>query len=145
MAVLAHPAHLLCGITHPQRISRNIFGDHSACANERVSPYIMPAHDGGICAYGCSPSHMRFCILVLAHDRASWINDIGEHHRRTEKNIIVTGNTGINRNVILHFDITSQHNFGRDHYVLPDVAAFAYHTARHNMRKVPYLSALPYG
>jgi hypothetical protein len=75
----------------------------------------------------------RFCILILTDDGAARVSDVGKNHGRAKDHIIFTNNPGINRNVILNFNVVSQYDTGRNHHILADIASFSNSASRHDM------------
>ena len=63
-------------------------------------------------------------ILILSCHSTARIDNIGENHGRSEENIILTNNPGINGNIILNLYMVAQFHPGRNHHILTQVAVF---------------------
>src|SRR6266496_2951427 len=81
---------------------------------------------------------------MLAHNGTSGIDNIGEYAGRTKKNIILTCDACIKRDIVLHFYIIAQYNARCDKHVLTYVAIFSNSAATHNVREMPDASAFTY-
>src|SRR6266498_4560665 len=81
---------------------------------------------------------------MLAHNGTSGIDNIGEYAGRTKKNIILTCDACIKRDIVLHLYIIAQHYTRCYKYVLTNVAIFTDSAAAHNVRKMPDARALAY-
>ena len=79
--------------------------------------------------------------LAAAVDRTARIGYVGEYAAGTEEDVVVAGDTFIDANVVLDLDVCTQDYAGGDHDVLSNVAAFAEHSARHDVAEMPNLGA----
>src|SRR5262249_2116374 len=122
---LTHPPNYPAGIPNHQCIVRYVTGDNSSGTDKRVPPYRVPANNRGIRANRRAFLYQRSLVFILARNMTPRIDHIGEHHRRSAKHIIFQHDPGVHRYVVLNFDVVSNSNLRRNHYVLADVASFA--------------------
>src|SRR5690606_31843302 len=114
----------------------NRFGDHCPRPDERILPYLIATHYGGVAAYGGSvPDHCGH-VLVAPDDGAAGVDYVGEYHRRSQEYIILTYNSGIDRYIVLYLDIISENHTRRDHHVLAYIAVRTYDGVFHDMAEV---------
>ena len=83
-------------------------------------------------------------VFIFARDGGAGVDDVREHHGRTEEHIVLTAHTSIDGDIVLDFAVASQHYVRRDNDILTDVTVLAYHTARHDVTEMPYFRALAY-
>ena len=94
----------------------------------------MTAYDSGIRSYRCTTTENRRFVFILATDGGTGVDDIGEHHRRSEEHIVLTFDARIDGYVVLHFDaIADLHVVGYSHVlakraVFTDSGTFLYMT-----------------
>jgi hypothetical protein len=75
--------------------------------------------------------------LILSNNGASRIDDIGEYHGWSKKDIILTYHTGVNGYIVLHFNIIPQDHTGGNNHILSQVAVFPNTASCHDMGEVP--------
>lgn len=136
-AATAHPAQLLSGVANDDRERRYIVRYHRTRADEGIFADVVAANHGGIGTDGGTAPHSRGRIFIPATHLATRVDDIGEHHRRAEENIILAHHSGVNRHVVLHLHVPSQCHTGSNEHILTDVAALTQGAARHQVRKMP--------
>ena len=125
-------------------IGRHIFGYHRTGTDETVLTEGVTAYDGGIGPYGCTTTDDGLAVLILAADGRAGIDDVGEHHRRSQEYIVLAAYAGIDGYVVLDFTVAAQHHVRRDDHVLTDVAVLTDGATGHNMREVPNLGTFAY-
>lgn len=137
MPILTHPSDLMPRITHHQRVRWHFFRHHSPCANKRIFPNIVAANDCGICTNSCAFPYAGFHVFVLAIHGAAWIENIGENHGRTEKNVVFANHACVDGDVVLNLYIVAENDIIGDKDVLSKDAIFANFSFGHHMAEVP--------
>ena len=137
MAIFTDPTDLLGGIADHQCVGWYIFGDDCSGTNEGVGSNLMTADDRCIGTNGGPSSDMGGEVLVPTADRTARVEDIRENTTGTQEYILLTNHTRIDGDVVLHLDIPTQCDSGRDHHILTNVALGADVATAHDMRKVP--------
>ena len=135
------PTDLFGRVADHEGIRRYIFGDDGTGTDETVLAERVTAHDSRVRADGCTSFDDRLAVLILAADRSTRVDDIGEDHRRTEEHIIFATHTGIDGDVVLDLTVTTEHHIRRDHHVLTDITVLTDDAAFHNMTKMPDLGS----
>src|SRR5665648_1105045 len=108
MTVFTHPASSTGRISNHQGIIRNVPGNHSACTNKGISSDTYPANNGRVGSDSRTFLHQRWFVLILPDNCASGVDHIGENRRWPQKNIVFTNHSGINRNVVLNFNVVTK-------------------------------------
>src|SRR5262249_27434231 len=85
--------------------------------------------------------HQRSLVFVLARDVAARVHHVGEHHRRPAEHVVFEDAARVDRDVVLDLDVVADGHVGRDHHVLPDIAARADARVLHHVREVPDFAA----
>ena len=142
IAVFVHPTDLAGRIADHEGIGRHIFGDNGARANHAILAKFVATNDGSVCSDGHATTENRLFVLVLAADGCAGVDDVCEHHRRTEEHIVLADNARIDRDVVLDFAVTAEFDVGRDDYVLTYVTVFADLATGHDVAEMPYFCAL---
>ncbi len=137
IAVGAHPAGLPGRVAGDQGIGRHVAGDHSPGPDKGILPDLDPAEDGGIGADGSPFTDQGFLVFILSFNRAAGVDHIGKDHRRAEKNLVFAGHSGIDADIVLHFDPVTQPHSGHDDHILPQGTILPYDTAGHDMAEMP--------
>lgn len=142
VARFVYPADLPGGIAHHERIGRHIFRNHRTGSNHAIFAEGMAADNRRIGSYRATFLQNRRAKLFLARDEGTRVNHVGEHHARSEKDIVFADHAGIDRHVVLHLAAAAQFD-SRAHYdILPDIAIFANRAALHDVAEMPYRRTL---
>lgn len=120
----AHPPALAGRVAGHEGVVGNVFGDHSACADEGVTPDGVAADDCAVGAKGCSFFYQCWSHLIHFADFRSWVDDVGKNHRWAAEDTIFEDDTFINADVVLDFAFVAYFGIGADDDVLADVAVF---------------------
>lgn len=144
-AEFGDPADLDGGVSHDKCVGVDGFGDDCAGTDEGKFSDVVAADDGGIGADGGPAFHGSFGIFASSDDCASGVDDIGEDAGGAEEDIVLTGDTGINGDVVLHFHVVAEHDLGGDDDVLSEVTVFADDGAGHDVGEVPDFCAFTDG
>src|SRR5690242_3705836 len=104
---VAHPADAPSGNTGHERVRQDVPNHGCPGGDESVVTDGDTAHDGGIRAH--SGPALDQCALVFGatHHMAARIGDVGEHHRRSAKDVIFQDYSGINGNIVLNFYVVA--------------------------------------
>ncbi len=137
MPEATYPANLFRRHSRHQREIRYIFGYHCSCANHAKSPKCNPTQNGGIGADARALLYQCGTKLVLAFYKTAWIDDIGEHHTRPQKDIVLAGHARVEGDVVLHFHIVSKHYTICHEHILPEYAVLTNHTLCGKVAKMP--------
>ena len=144
-AEFGDPADLDGGVPDYQGVGIDGFGDDRAGSDEGEFADVVAADDGGIGADGGPAFHGSFGIFAPTVDRTAGVDDIGEDAGGAEEDIVLAGDAGIYGDVVLHFHVVAEYDFGRDDDVLSEVAVFADHGAGHDVGEVPDFCAFTDG
>ena len=144
LAEFAHPACLAGGVANDKGVVGDGFGDDGTGTDEGKPSDIVSANDGGVGSDGGSMLYQGSGIFALAVDGRSWVDHIGEDHRRSKENIVFTDHTGVDTDVVLHFNIFAKYHLWTHNNVLADVAVFTYDAVGHDVAEVPYFCSVAY-
>src|SRR5690606_27569211 len=98
---------------------------------------VVSAYDSCISTDRSTLANMCSGILIAPVNCTSRIYDVCKNHGRTQKHVIITGHTSIDRHIVLHLNIFSQNDVWRDHDILSYITILTYLTARHDVGEVP--------
>src|SRR5688572_7528961 len=116
LTALAHPPQLTGRNTDHQSIGRHVARNDSSRTDERVFTERNSAHDGGVRADRRTAPHPGCLVLVLARDVTARVDDVGKHHRRSAKHVILELDALVYRNVVLDLHIRADlHAIHHDH------------------------------
>ena len=118
MPEFAHPAGLTSRVSNNQRIIRNIFGNNSTGTNKSKPTDGNAANNGGIGSNSGSFLHQCWLVFVFSRNGASGINYIGKYSRWSQKHIVFTDHSGVNRHIILDFYAVANPDFRRNNHIL---------------------------
>lgn len=128
-------------IPYNQCVGRYVSRHDCSGANEGVGADVVATDDGGIGSNAGAAPDVGAGELATAVDRAARIGYVGEYAAGTEEDVVVASDTFIDANIVLNLDVCAQDYAGGDHDVLSNVAAFAEHSAWHDVAKMPNLGA----
>jgi hypothetical protein len=144
MPEFTDPSDLPGRITDYQGIWQYCLRDHSSCADKGKLTDIMTTNNGGICTNASTSPDIGFGIIATPVDGAPGVYNVSKNHGWTKEHIVITGNTFINRYIVLDFNVTAQDYPRRYNHVLSYITFLSYLTACHDMTKVPNLRAAAY-
>ncbi len=133
----AHPAARTGRVAVHQSVIGNVAGDHRPGADERIAADRRAAHHRAIGTERRALAYQRGAVFVLAGHVAARVHDVGEDHRRPAEYVVFQNAAGINRNIVLNFDVIADHHVRGNHHVLADVAVGADAGILHHMREMP--------
>ena len=107
LAMAADPADTAGRIADHQRESRDVRRDYRARTNQTILTQRMTTDNSSIGPHRSSTANKRLAVLVLARDRRTRVDDVGEDHTRAEKDIVRTADTGIDGDVVLHLAVAA--------------------------------------
>jgi hypothetical protein len=127
--VWPHDFESVSGLRHPsdatrrhaghERKVRYIARNDGAGADKRMPPDGHATHDGGVGPDARPTPHQRALILVLARHRATWIDDVGEHHGRSAEDIVFQLDALVQRHIVLDAGVVAHRHAVHDDDVLP--------------------------
>ena len=82
-----------------------------------------------------------FAPLIAPHDGRPGIVNVGENHRRAEKDVIFTDNACVDADIVLHLHVASEFDPWAYNDVLADIALLAEFSSGHDMTEVPDFAA----
>ena len=103
----AHPSMLTSGHTEHEGIVGDIPAYHSAGTDEGVATDRPTADDCGIGTDGGTAPDERALVQRMAVDLGAGVDDIGEDTGRTQEDIILDDDTGVDGNVVLYLDVAA--------------------------------------
>ncbi len=133
----AHPTGGTRWIAHDQGIIRHVLGHHRAGGDKGVTANGHAAHDRGIGADGASAAEHGLLIQRMPVHLRAGIGDVGQHAGRPKKYIVLHHRAGINRNVVLNFDVVAHVHIVGDIDVLAQNALLAQPRPLEHMREMP--------
>ena len=139
----AHPSDLAGRIAYHQRVSRYIFGHHTACTHKSVGPQSDPTNDRRIGTDTHTSLQYRRLVFVLASYARAGIDHIGKYGTGTYKNIVFTDHSFVEADVVLHLHITPQPHFVGHKDILTQRATSTNHGTGHHVAKMPDFTARP--
>ena len=74
---------------------------------------------------------------VAAHHGAAGVGHVGEHAAWAEEDIVLTGDAGVEADVVLNLAVAAEHHIGADDDVLANVAPVSQHCAGHDVAEMP--------
>jgi hypothetical protein len=80
--------------------------------------------------------------VLAAHCRA-WVDDVGQHHRGAEENIVFANDPFVEGDVVLNLNVVADDHAVGDEYVLPQTTVFSYARTGHNVAEVPDFGVAP--
>lgn len=141
LAVPAYPTDSASGVACHEGVSRYILGYDGTRTDEAVRSEAMPANNGGIGSNGRASMEYRFAVFSLAAHRSTGVYHIGEDHTRSEEDIVLAADSGIDRHIVLYLAVAPQYYLRRDNDILPYIAVLTDDAVRHDVREMPYLGA----
>ncbi len=141
-AVLAHPANLLGGHTHHQRIGLDVFVNHRSSAhkgkftnggtadNGAVGPERGPFFDQGV------------AVFAFALNQRARVVNVGEDHAGAAEHPIFQRDVVVHADIVLDLAVVANDHLVAHEHVLAQGHAFADLGATAHMYKVPHATAL---
>ena len=112
MAIFANPTDLASRIANNEGIGRHRFGDNRAGTDESVFANFVATNDGSIGADGSTTAKYGRAIFIFARHGTARVDYVGKNHRRTEENIVLADDTGIDTYVVLYLYVTAKFDVG---------------------------------
>ena len=137
----AYPTDLASGITGNQSEVFDWFGNHRTCTDEAIFPEFVAANNSRVGADTGTLADEGGDVLIAPHDGRPRIIDVGENHRRAEKDVIFTDNACVDADIVLHLHVASEFDPWAYNDVLADIARLAEFSSGHDMTKVPDFAA----
>src|SRR5215471_7035307 len=116
------PADLPGRHANHQGVVGHVFCDNGAGADEGMFANRYAANDRAVCAQGRPSSYQRSFVFGLSIDVAPRVGYVGEDHRRPAEHVILQDHAGIERNVVLNFDVIADLHMRRHQHILAKVA-----------------------
>src|SRR5262249_14116600 len=114
----AHPTTLPGRITIYQSVIGDVASDHRAGADKGIPSDSDPADYRAVGAKRRAAAYQGSLIFVSADHVASRIDHVSEYHRRAAEDVVFQNAACIYRDIILDFDVISNHHIGGNHYIL---------------------------
>ena len=132
------------GITYYKRVVGHILRHYATSPDKRIPSYSVTAHDSTVRSDTTAAFQYGFAIFVFATYMTSRIDNVGKHATRSQKNIVLADNARIDRNIVLHLYVFTEHHMRRYNDVLSDIAIFTDLAIGHNVAEMPYFRTLAY-
>ena len=107
-----HPAKLEGRVSDHKGVGLDGFGYNRPGANECEFTDVVAADNGGVGTDGGTAFHGSAGILIAAVHVAARVDHVGKDTGWSQKDIVFTDDTRINRDVILDFYIVAKHHTG---------------------------------
>ena len=107
LAMAADPADAAGRIADHQSESRDVLGDYRARTNQTILTQRVATDNRSIGTHRSTTANERLAVLVLARDRRTRVDDVGEDHARAQEDIVRAADTGVDGDVVLHLAVAA--------------------------------------
>ncbi len=133
----ADPAHDPARISHHQGIVGDKVGDNRPRTHEGILPDGDAADDRAVGAQGHPSPNQRRTQILHTPDLAARVGNIGEHHGRATKDVVLERHPFIDADVVLDLHSAADTDVGSNHHVLANPTIFSDHRVLQNVGYVP--------
>ncbi len=142
LAVLAHPAYLLGGHTHHQRVGLDVFVDHRSSAHKGKFTNGGAADDGAVGTQGDAFFNQGVAVFAFALNQRARVVHVGEHHAGAAEHPLFQRDVVVHADVVLDLALVANDHLVAHKHVLAQGHAFANLGTAAHVHKVPHTAAL---